>query len=106
MLPTFRIRIIRTAFLHTFLLHFLGLHSHPSVGETSINKGIIYIFRARCSAVIVGNTVVAIGGCSEDERCEEINLKTVEYLVLGENSWKRLPSMHCGRAGAAACFLP
>ena len=62
--------------------------------------------RARCSAVIVGNTVVAIGGRSEDERCEEINLKTVEYLVLGENSWKRLPSMHCERAGAAACFLP
>jgi hypothetical protein len=77
-----------------------------SVGKPSADKSTIYVFRAKCAAMIMGNVVVAIGGCAEDERCEEINLKTAEYLVIGEKSWKRLPPMHCERAGAAACFLP
>ena len=33
-------------------------------------------------------------------------LNTVEYLVLGDNTWKKLPPMHCKRAGATACVLP
>ena len=32
--------------------------------------------------------------------------KTAEYLVLGEDSWKKLPPMHYERAGATACVLP
>ena len=48
------------------------------------------------------NKVIAIGG--EDRRSNA--LKTAEYLVLGEDSWKKLPDMHCRRAGATACVIP
>ena len=50
----------------------------------------------------MGGTIVVFGGESKDEE----ELKTAEYLVLGENSWKKLPPMQCERVGATACVLP
>lgn len=66
----------------------------------------IYIFRSDCAAVIMGDTIVVFGGKSRDQRGHDSKVKTVEYLVLGENSWKKLPPMHYERAGATACVLP
>ena len=53
----------------------------------------------------MGDTIVVCGGESRNQG-HYVNLKTVEYLVLGENTWKKLPSMHYERAGATACVLP
>jgi hypothetical protein len=55
---------------------------------------------------MMGDTIIAIGGNSENERPQSVAVKTVEYLVLGENTWKNLPPMHCERSGATACLLP
>lgn len=52
----------------------------------------------------MGKTIVVFGGESRNEHY--VSLKTAEYLVLGENTWKKLPPMHRGRAGATACVLP
>ena len=54
----------------------------------------------------MGDTIVVFGGNSRNEQDETVYLKTAEYLVLGENKWKKLPPMHYGRAGATACILP
>ncbi len=50
----------------------------------------------------MGDTLVAIGG----ETGQGAQSKTAEYLVLGEDTWKKLPAMHCERVGATACLLP
>lgn len=52
----------------------------------------------------MGNKLIAIGGETEDRRSHA--LKTAEYLVLGEDTWKKLPDMHYERAGATACVIP
>ena len=52
----------------------------------------------------MGNKLIAIGGENGDRRSQA--LKTAEYLVLGENAWKKLPDMHCERAGPTACLIP
>ena len=52
----------------------------------------------------MGNKLVAIGG--ENEVMRPRPLKTAEYLVLGEDTWRKLPDMHCPRAGATACVIP
>ncbi len=54
----------------------------------------------------MGDTIVVMGGNPRNHRYETEGLKTAEYLVLGENKWKKLPPMHFGRAGATACLLP
>ena len=53
----------------------------------------------------MGDTIVVFGGESINED-ETVNLKTAEYLVLGENKWKKLPPMQYERMGATACVLP
>ena len=52
----------------------------------------------------MGNKLIAIGGGNKGTRSH--GLKTAEYLVLGEDTWKKLPDMHCPRAGATACVIP
>jgi hypothetical protein len=59
----------------------------------------------------MGDTIIVMGGNSKNLESQSefplsLKLKTAEYLVLGENSWKKLPSMHCERAGASACVQP
>ncbi len=67
----------------------------------------INIFRSNCAAVIVGDTIVVMGGYSGDySHWRRVTIKTAEYLVLGEDTWKELPPMHFERAGATACLLP
>jgi hypothetical protein len=43
----------------------------------------------RCTAVVIGNNIVAFGG--RDEQCHE--LKTVEALNFDSYSWQELPEM-------------
>ena len=62
-------------------------------------------FRANCAAVIIGDTIAVFGGDSKTGRTHS-SLKTAEYLVLGENTWKKLPPMHYERASPTACVLP
>ena len=63
--------------------------------------------RSGCTAVIMEDVIVVMGGHDEsmDRRCNFLKrpLKTVEYYVLGQDSWSELPPMHCGRVGATAC---
>ena len=65
----------------------------------------IYIFRSDCAAVIIEDTIAVFGGYSNTGLANTI-LKTAEYLVLGENTWKKLPPMHYERASPTACVLP
>ena len=59
-------------------------------------------FRSKFAAVIMGDTVVAVGE------------RTAEYFVLGEKAWKKLPSVSRCTPGvlsintcvATACVLP
>ena len=66
----------------------------------------MYIFRSNCAAVIMRDTIVVFGGKSINEQGQYSKLKTAEYLVLGENSWKKLPPMHYERVDVTACVLP
>ena len=53
------------------------------------------------------DTIVVAGGETVlDKSNQTVNLKTVEYLVIGEDRWKELPQMHFERAGATACLMP
>ena len=54
----------------------------------------------------MGDTIVVIGGETVGEFNQTVSLKTAEYLVLGEDTWKELPPMHFERAGATAACLP
>ena len=54
--------------------------------------------RHGCTAVIMGDVIVVMGGCNG-----KAYLNTVEYHVLGQDTWNKLPPMHCGRAGLTAC---
>ena len=53
--------------------------------------------RHGCAAVIVGDMIVAMGGADDDA------LKTVEYYVIGDSAWQKLPAMNLARSGATAC---
>jgi hypothetical protein len=56
----------------------------------------------------MGDTIVVMGGICLSTLSSQpnVNLKTAEWLVLGENSWKKLPAMHHERVGASACVQP
>jgi ABC-type sugar transport system ATPase subunit len=80
-----------------------------------LKESIIYVFRSRCAAVIMGDTIVVMGGgdltqdtsfLDDQYYRNTVNHTTAEYLVLGENKWKELPPMHHERVGATACLLP
>ncbi|CAB4007278.1 RING finger 151-like isoform X2 [Paramuricea clavata] len=64
--------------------------------------------RSQCAAVTMGDKIIAIGGrtYSSENHNYKIPLNTVEYMVLGEDRWKKLPAMHCHREGATVCLLP
>jgi hypothetical protein len=49
------------------------------------------------AAVIMGDTIVVMGGVDDDA------LKTVEYYVIGDSAWQKLPAMNLARHGATAC---
>ena len=54
--------------------------------------------RFSCTAVIMGDVIVVMGGFNG-----KAYLNTVEFHVLGQDTWNKLPPMHCGRAGLTAC---
>ena len=55
--------------------------------------------RSLCTAVIMGDVIVVMGGCSGTTAY----LNTVEYYVIGDSEWKELPAMNLARSGATAC---
>ena len=55
--------------------------------------------RCLCAAVIMGDVIVVMGGCSGTTAY----LNTVEYYVIGDGECKELPAMNLGRSGATAC---
>ena len=55
--------------------------------------------RSGCSAVIMGDVIVVMGG----ETSAYNKIKTVEYYVMGDTTWKKLPDMNCSRAHGTAC---
>ncbi|CAB3977825.1 TNF receptor-associated factor family DDB_G0272829-like [Paramuricea clavata] len=59
--------------------------------------------RSGCTAVIMGKVVVVMGGLSTDAKGKSIALNTVEYHVIGQKIWQKLPAMHLAREGATAC---
>jgi hypothetical protein len=75
-----------------------------------LNKAFCFIFRSKCAAVILGDTIIVAGGMKTGYRQNlesyQLSVKTAEYLVLGEDTWKKLPEMHKSRVGASACLLP
>ena len=63
--------------------------------------------RSNCAAVIMGDVIVVMGG--EDNRYVNrwhnctISLNTVEYCVIGDTTWHKLPAMNDSRKKATAC---
>ena len=55
--------------------------------------------RSLCAAVIMGDVIVVMGGCSGTTAY----LNTVEYYVVGDSEWKELPAMNLARSVATAC---
>ena len=58
--------------------------------------------RSKCAAVIMGDVIVVMGGRTKNGS-REGRLKTVEYYVIGANSWQKLPAMNQARDCATAC---
>ncbi|CAB3977826.1 E3 ubiquitin- ligase PDZRN3 [Paramuricea clavata] len=66
--------------------------------------------RSNCAAVIMGDVIVVMGGEIKTERRDgyrryvtTTQLKTVEYYVIGDTTWQKLPAMNDTRARATAC---
>ena len=57
--------------------------------------------RHGCRAVITGNTVVVMGGWSNNKR-----LNSVECFTMGGYAWEYLPAMNEARLNAVAEVLP
>ena len=55
--------------------------------------------RSGCTAVIMGDVIVVMGGWNESSQ----TLKSVEYFVIGTSEWKELPDMNVKRLRATAC---
>ena len=53
--------------------------------------------RRYCTAVIMGDVVVVMGGYNNG------SLNTAEYYVIGEAAWQKLPAMNLARYGATSC---
>ena len=59
--------------------------------------------RAGCAAVIMGDTIVVMGGGRRNRKnCMNHQLRSVEYHVIGQDSWRELPEMNSARAYATA----
>ena len=59
----------------------------------------VHVGEEKSFAVIVGDVIVVMGGCSGTTAY----LNTVEYYVIGDGEWKELPAMNLARSGATAC---
>ena len=59
--------------------------------------------RSCSAAVIMGDVIVVMGGWSWSAENGRIYLNTVEYHVIGEDKWQKLPPMNAYRYGATAC---
>jgi hypothetical protein len=63
--------------------------------------------RSNCAAVIMSDVIVVMGGEITTERRDgyrrSTKLKTVEYYVIGDTTWQKLPAMNGTRARATAC---
>ncbi len=59
--------------------------------------------RSGCAAVIMDDVIVVMGGQSKDGEGHTTCLKTVEYFVIGKNTWQELPAMNLGRLWPTAC---
>ena len=55
--------------------------------------------RSACSAVIMGDVIVVMGGMTSILN----NIKTVEHYVMGDTTWKKLPDMNYSRVHGTAC---
>ena len=53
--------------------------------------------RRLCTAVNMSNVIVVMGGC------DKAHFNTVEYYVIGDNVWQKLPTMNLARSYATAC---
>ena len=53
--------------------------------------------RRVCTAVIMGDVIVVLGGCGK------AHFNTVEYYVIGDSAWQKLPAMNLARSYATAC---
>ena len=59
--------------------------------------------RAGCAAVIMGDTIVVMGGGRRNRKNSMVDrLSSVEYHVIGEDKWHELPKMNKARAYATA----
>ncbi len=59
--------------------------------------------RSGCAAVIMGDRIVVMGGQSKDAEGHTTCLKSVEYFVIGKNTWRELPAMNLSRLWPTAC---
>ena len=59
--------------------------------------------RWNCAAVIIGDMIVVMGGMNKDNESHWVHLKTVEYYVIGDSAWQKLPAMNLARSAATAC---
>ena len=60
--------------------------------------------RYGCCAVIVGNTIVVMGGENIEENAQTLN--TMEGFTVGSSTWKQLPVMNEAKFSAVAEVLP
>ena len=59
--------------------------------------------RAGCAAVIMGDTIVVMGGGRRNRKNSMVDrLRSVEYHVIGEDKWYELLEMNKARAYATA----
>ena len=64
--------------------------------------------RSGHAAVIMGDVIVVMGGLTTDPNSLQLHsvdtdIDTVEYYVIGDNEWKKLPAMNESRIHATAC---
>ena len=59
--------------------------------------------RSNCTAVVMGDVIVVMGGYCKNVERQTTQLDTVEYYVIGDSEWEELPEMNVVRNGATAC---
>ena len=64
--------------------------------------------RSACSAVVMGDVIMVMGGMTKKRAkysgWETEYLKTVEYYVIGDTTWRKLPDMNLAKAEGTACM--
>ena len=61
--------------------------------------------RSQCAAVIMGDVIVVMGGESKNAEKKTIYFNTVEYHVIGEDKWQKLPPMNAVRYRQQPVFM-